>query len=344
MRTIAGYHVLHPQKDRAAYMDALMAADLVSTATYPDGFDAIVEDIAELVRKKMAADNKKPMAITLGANYVGLLEYYQNHLDGLLSEEEKAFQRQFVPLVASIIYRSSSYASGEQLAKDPLAVQGDDWDYLQVEQSAFRFGEEYELPKFFLPEDDILKLMTLKIWIGNTLHCSYAFLGHYYGLSYTCESARNDYVSRCAYYASDEGYTALAHKFGLPLPRPKEEEEEIWHFYRNEALKDSLLRVAADPIRKLGRNERFIGPALMCLEYDVIPAFICHNAAYGFTYKNEADPTSLSLLNMVAQRGIEAAVEEVCGLDLSKEGERLIHRLIVASYREICDYNPTNAF
>lgn len=340
VKVIKDYDVLHPQENREEYLEALINADLISTATYPDGFDAIIEDIVELVRKKISINDTTQQAITLGANYIGILQYFEAGLQKSLSDEEINYQKKYTPLVESIILRASTYPSALQEHDDSLAIQGDDWDYLQVEQSAFNFRAGFTVPNFFLMEDDVLKLMYLKIWIGNTLHCSYAFLGHYHGLKYTYESTRHDYVSRCAFYASNEGYRALAIKYGLPLPQPKEEIDETINYYKNESLKDSLLRVAANPIRKLGRNERFIGPALLCMEYGVLPAFICRNAAYGFVYKNESDLESVELMQMVKDNGIEKTVEKVCQLDLSNEKEKLIHGLIVAQYKAICDENP----
>lgn len=143
---------------------------------------------------------------------------------------------------------------------DELAIQGDCLNTLEVERNAFRFGEGHGLPKFFKMVDNVKREMIIKIWIGNTLHCSYAYLGQYYHLHSSFEAAVNDYVSKCSYYACEEAYNAVAKQLGLPMPRPVKEWQGIWTYYRNPSLQDTVLRIGADPIRKLSRNERFIGP------------------------------------------------------------------------------------
>ena len=202
-------------------------------------------------------------------------DYYSKRIGDQLSGEEREYLNTYMPLVESIIRRASSYPTEEQKKVDELAIQGDCLNTLEVERNAFRFGEGHGLPKFFKMVDNVKREMIIKIWIGNTLHCSYAYLGQYYHLHSSFEAAVNDYVSKCSYYACEEAYNAVAKQLGLPMPRPVKEWQGIWTYYRNPSLQDTVLRIGADPIRKLSRNERFIGPALMSLENGDVPVFIC---------------------------------------------------------------------
>ena len=102
-----------------------------------------------------------------------------------------------------------------------------------------------------------------------------------------------------------------------------------------------MLRIGADPIRKLSRNERFIGPALMSLENGDVPVFICRNAAYGFVFTNPEDPSACRLQEMIREQGIEKTIVDVCQLDLSQAGDKVVYDLILQSYKEIISYNPT---
>ena len=341
VRRITGYRALHTIRDHKEYIESIVEADYVSTATFPDGFDAIADDLVEAVRERMRRGIKTPMAITVGANYVGVYDYYNKRITAQLNDDELAYFRKYMALVESIIRRASSYPSEEQKKTDALAIQGDCLNTLEVEQSAFVFEEGHKLPKFFKLINNVKREMIIKIWIGNTLHCSYAYLGHYFHLHSSFEAAVDDYVSKCSYYACEEAYNAVAKQLGLPMPRPLKEWQGIWTYYRNPALQDTVLRIGADPIRKLSRNERFIGPALMSLENGDVPVFICRNAAYGFVFENPEDPSACHLQKMIREQGIKKTIIDVCQLDLSQNNDKMIYDLILQTYKEIISYNPT---
>lgn len=341
IRTITGYKAYHTIRDHQDYINSIVEADYVSTATFPDGFDAISDDIAEAVRERMKRGIKRPMAITVGANYVGVYDYYSKRIESRLNEEELAYFKEYMGLVESIIRRASSYPTEEQKAMDPLSVQGDCNNKLEVERGAFVFEEGHRLPEFFTPIDNVKREMVIKIWIGNTLHCSYAYLGQYYHLHTSFEAAMDHYVSKCSHYACEEAYNAVARQLGLPIPRPVEEWKGIWEYYRNPSIQDTILRIGADPIRKLSRNERFIGPALMSLENGDIPVYICRNAAYGFVFQNPQDESACRLQEMIRKQGIEKTITEVCQLDLSEKNDKAVYDLALASYKEIISHNPT---
>ena len=112
VRRITGYRALHTIRDHKAYIDAIVEADYVSTATFPDGFDAISDDIVEALRERMKRGIKRPMAITVGANYVGVYDYYSKRIGDQLTEEEREYLNTYLPLVESIIRRASSYPHG----------------------------------------------------------------------------------------------------------------------------------------------------------------------------------------------------------------------------------------
>ena len=103
---------------------------------------------------------------------------------------------------------------------------------------------------------------------------------------------------------------------------------------------DALNRVGADPIRKLGRNDRFIGPALLAIKAGKVPFFLARGAAYGFFFTNEADPAACEIQEYIKQNGIEKAVEKYCELDLSDRDENLLYQLIIGNYYEIIEKEP----
>ncbi len=95
-----------------------------------------------------------------------------------------------------------------------------------------------------------------------------------------------------------------------------------------------------DPLRKLRKNDRFIGAALNAIEHGITPVYICQNAAYGFFFHNEGDIRTDHFHETVKTLGVEGAIKSICGLNLENEYEKIVYDLILAKYRELIKENP----
>ena len=82
----------------------------------------------------------------------------------------------------------------------------------------------------------------------------------------------------------------------------------------------------------MGRNDRFIGPALLCLKYGRTPYFIAKCCAYGFFYRAADDPQSLRMGEEIAYDGIDAVILRYTGLNTAVPEERLLFDLIRNAY------------
>ena len=57
--------------------------------------------------------------------------------------------------------------------------------------------------------------MVKKIWCGNMRHCTTACIGKARGAKYTFECANDQYVRKCADYATVEAKFGIAKEFGF---------------------------------------------------------------------------------------------------------------------------------
>lgn len=85
--------------------------------------------------------------------------------------------------------------------------------------------------------------------------------------------------------------------------------------FGDEELADPIARVARDPIRKLGRTDRLVGPALMVEAANgELPAHFSLGIAAALLYRSDTDQQATALAAMLAERGVAPVIEEVCGL------------------------------
>ena len=84
--------------------------------------------------------------------------------------------------------------------------------------------------------------------------------------------------------------------------------------FRNRALKDTLVRIGADPARKLRRNDRIVGAALFCLEQGVDPDPIIRGIVAALKFDRADDPTASQVQEALKTKGIEGVLAEYMGL------------------------------
>lgn len=334
-RKVDGFDIVHAVREKERYLEALIHSDLVSTALLPGDFDAVIGDLAAAVRLRRRRGIRTLLFITLGANYVGLYEYFQEKMAAALAGEDLDYYHMYIRLVMSIVNRKNLLAGEEERKKDPYRIIGDNKAVLRVEESEELAACPY-LPPFFRLEKGLGAAMAVKIWTGNLVQCSMAFVALQDGLKDTYEASYHKEAARYACYASAEGYRAVAAEYGLP-PR---DDRQMVTIFRNPGLKDSLYRIVREPIRKFGRNDRFIGPALCCMRHGILPYYITRCLAYGFLYFNEADPQSLELQGFIREHGIGQAILRFCQLDLERQEEKVVYELVLNAYRDIAGQNP----
>lgn len=334
-RIIRGFDVVDVKKERDRYLEEMIHSDFVSTALLPKDFDAVIEDLVAAVRLRREEGLLTPFFITLGANYVGLYEYFDSHIRAKLESSDLEYYEQYVHLLMSIVNRKNLLPPEEERKGDLYRIIGDNKPVLRVEKDQ-KLSQCKNLPTFFRMEENLGAAMAIKIWTGNLVQCSMAFVALRDGITDSYHASLHKKASEFAYYASVEGYQAVAEEYGLP-PR---DNKKMVTIFRNPEFADSLYRIVREPIRKLGRNDRFIGPALCCMKHGILPYYITKCLAYGFCFWREEDPDSVMLHQFIETNGIEKAIIHFCQLDLDKKDEKIIYDLILNAYRELDSKDP----
>ncbi len=89
--------------------------------------------------------------------------------------------------------------------------------------------------------------------------------------------------------------------------------------FGNPLLKDKITRVAKDPIRKLGREDRIVGAADLCRSQGIDPNHIATICAAALHYDCPDDAHAMRLQTMIQQRGVAETLKQVSGIDPSGE-------------------------
>ncbi|KAI5803514.1 mannitol dehydrogenase C-terminal domain-containing protein [Peziza echinospora] len=177
-----------------------------------------------------------------------------------------------------------------------------------------------------LPAFEERKLFTL-----NTGHAMTAYLGYLKGYSKIHQAINDDEICRNVRQAMLESGSALCKRHGFDQTAHSQYIDRIITRFKNPHLRDDCTRVARDPLRKLGKTDRFIGPANICREYGFPNKHLCRAIAATLRFDNEHDEQSQQLVEMVAAKGITTTVEELTGW---KRGEKEVND-VVWNYKDL---------
>jgi mannitol-1-phosphate 5-dehydrogenase len=156
-----------------------------------------------------------------------------------------------------------------------------------------------------------------KIFTHNVGHAALAYLGYLRGHPYIHETFGDDFVQSVFEGALDETTEALLRRYPADLDRREHTEirQDVRLRFSNPLLQDALVRVAKDPIRKLGRDDRIIGAAELCRSQGIAPNYIATVCAAALCYDCREDVHAVRLQAMIQQQGVHETLRQISAVD-----------------------------
>ena len=164
--------------------------------------------------------------------------------------------------------------------------------------------------------DDLVPYIERKLFTVNTGHAAAAYYGYARGKAYIHDALADPAIRDIVHEVLAETSHLIVNKHGISVAEQKAYVEKILNRISNPALKDVVERVGRAPLRKLGRNERFVGPAHHLAEqggkYTALLGAI--EQAFHFT-DIEGDDESFELGKLLKDSSAEDIVSKVSGLE-----------------------------
>lgn len=211
------------------------------------------------------------------------------------------------------VLRSCMEPTTEQIKRDPFTVRAQDYWELQLDQDAL----VAPLPKAagLSPEPEFARALERKLYTYNAASATMAFLGVLRGHRYLHEAARDPDVAAVAEAVLAESGEAVCRRYGYSEEDQRRFARNALDKYRSPEIPDTLERNVRDPLRKLGPNDRLVGPAHLCLEVGVEPRALTLAIAAGLRYAEPTDPSAVELQEKIRREGVDGVLREVLGLD-----------------------------
>ncbi|BBU39690.1 mannitol-1-phosphate 5-dehydrogenase [Aeribacillus composti] len=306
---IRNVSAVNSQTEREKVIDYITKAHLITTAVGPHILPAIATILAEGLQKR-AEINQTPLHIIACENMIGGSEVLKSHVFAKISEADKPLFEKYYGFLNCAVDRIVPNQKNE----DPLSVMVEPF-YEWVIEKRNIIGDIPPIQGAYFV-DDLKPYIERKLFTVNTGHAIASYLGYYKKLQ-TIQEAMNDGEIRSdVEKALQESGAVLVKKYGWNENEHQTYIQKIIQRFMNPSISDEVVRVARSPIRKLGANDRLIGPATQY--YDLlgqVPLGLVKGIAALLLFDYENDDEAVALQKTIQETGVEGALYQYSQLE-----------------------------
>lgn len=305
---VTGFSGVNSAEDPQGLLEHIKTADVITTAVGPTVLKIIAPALAEGLRARAEAGG--------GTVAVMACENAINATDGLAESIREAYPE--VDRIAVFANTAVDRIVPNQAPGQGLDVTVETYYEWAVESPAFG-GDAPRIPGITWVED-LAPYITRKLFTVNTGHAATAYFGYQAGISKISDALADPGVHAKVEGVLAETKALLVEKFGFEPEVQQAYVDKILTRFANPHLPDTVERVGRAPLRKISRNERFIGPAAELAErgLDATALVSAVSAVLGFDVADDAEAQQLQdrLATVRGDRTAAAALAtELTGID-----------------------------
>jgi mannitol-1-phosphate 5-dehydrogenase len=322
-RTVRNYRALNSAADEAAVVREIASADLVTTAVGPNILKFVAPVIALALEQR--DPGLPPLVVMACENAINATDALRQHVVDRLEGGSAASalpRAVFANTAVDRIVPNQEPGAG-------LDVTVEDFFEWAIESGPFG-GNPPSIPDaHFVP--DLAPYIERKLFTVNTGHATTAYHGYIEGATTLADalSIPEVFLEVKAVLAETKALLVAKHEFD-PATQEAYLEKNLVRF-ANPYLTDTPERVGRQPLRKISRHERFIGPAAELAERALPYAALLRAVAAALRFDPPTDPQSAELAELLATLTPEEFTEQVTGIGPSHP----LHADLLATVRSV---------
>jgi mannitol-1-phosphate 5-dehydrogenase len=278
--TVTGFRAIDSAADGEALIREIATADIVTTAVGPNILRFVAPAIAAGIRARSA--DLAPVAVMACENAINATDALRAEIEKALVEEPDAVGRAvFANTAVDRIVPNQDPAAG-------LDVTVEDFSEWVVERGPFGDAVPEIAGATFV--DDLAPYIERKLFTVNTGHATVAYHGYARG--------------------------AVSQSDAMAIPEVADEVRQVLE--ETSALlvaKHGLDEAGRQPLRKLSREERFVGPASQLAERGLPHDALVRAMGQALRFDPAGDPQALELQELLQTDTAADLVRRVTGLD-----------------------------
>lgn len=307
--TITNFRGINSAENPDALAEEIATADVVTTAVGPTVLKFVAVNIAQGLQKRAELGTPGKVAVMACENAI-------NATDGLAEEVRKhyaAADEQAIFANTAVDRIVPNQAPGQGL---DVTVE----NYYEWAVETGPFGDDVPAINGATWVEDLAPYITRKLFTVNTGHATLAYFGAQAGISKISDALANDEICAKVEATLAETKDLIVRRFGFEPEVQQTYIEKILSRFANKDLPDTTDRVGRSPLRKISRNERFIGPAADLAELGRPTDALLATVAALLEFDVAEDPEAVSLQQTLAElkageADLDTVTAQLTGLD-----------------------------
>jgi len=308
-KEITNYKALNSKYQMEDVVKAISEADVVTCAVGPNVLKFVAKPIADGIA---ARTMKKPLAVIACENMI-------NATDKL--KEFIVDEKNMKPEIKKDLDSKAEFGNSAidrivptQPTGNGLNVRIEKFFEWCVDTRGFKSGHPEIKGVHWV--DDLEPFIERKLYTVNTSHATAAYFAYHKGIKTIHEAMADPHIKREVHEALEETAHLITNKHGISKEDQETYVNTIVERISNPYLEDVPERVGRAPLRKLGRKERFIGPAAQLAEKGYNVTALLGGVEMALRFQNvEGDDESKELAQIMSSMTAEEAVTKLTGLE-----------------------------
>ncbi len=298
---------LHSVNEAVEVTGRLAEADLITTAVGPSVLPILAPAIAQgLVERGRRGG--APVNVIACENMIGGSQALRNFVMECVSDEYAGVVEEAAGFPNAAVDRivPEQTTEGVDVHVEPFY----EWivDASQVK------GERPDVSGITYVED-LRPYIERKLLTVNTGHSATAYLGYAHGDSTIHAALEDEHVRETVSNTLKETGLLLVKDYSFDPEKHREYRYKVLARFGNPRISDEVTRVARAPIRKLGRNERFVSPALRLIDMGHMPECLAAVIRAVLCYDHPKDEEAQELQETIHAEGDRSALARYAGIE-----------------------------
>ncbi|MDQ0252964.1 mannitol-1-phosphate 5-dehydrogenase [Evansella vedderi] len=306
--TITNVYGINSATNPDDVVEAIASANIVTTAVGTNILPIIAKLIARGLVKRVE-ENNQPLNIIACENAIGGTDILKK---AILSELDGEYHEKVLEMVG-FPNAAVDRIVPNQTQENPLDVMVEPFFEWVVEKKAIK-GAVPPIEGIHYV-DNLNAYIERKLYTVNTGHAVTAYLGYLEGKKTVQEALEDSEIRNAVYKALRETGKLMVDKYDFDQQAHEAYIEKIIGRFTNPFIIDDVTRVARNPIKKLGYNERLISPARQLLERDIYPEGLLVGIKAALHYNFEGDEEAVELQRKIKEQGVQKALAEISGIE-----------------------------
>ncbi len=310
--TISPVRALHAG-DSEAVAQVLAEARIAATAVGVRALPQVAPLVAEGITWRAASDVRTALNIIVCENLKDAAATFRRLVREHLTTACHPYLQAHVGFVNTVIERIVPPLAPEMRARDPSLIVVEPYKELPVDCGGF-VGSAPEIVGME-PCDNFAVYTARKLYINNCGHAMLGYLGYRRGHTFGYQALEDAVIRPLFEGALTESKEGIVTAYGVDAAWLEAHIAAIARRFSNRALGDTILRLARDPLRKLGPDDRLVGAARLAEKAGATPDALSWGIAAGYCFDDANDPLAVALQQRIAAAGFDAVLADVSGIE-----------------------------